>query len=871
MKMGDSGDEFDHQRREKFRRERSDIYERRGERDWSRERPRGWNASGPDMKRSTMHPPMPSDPMQRRRPEFSGQPPHDIKRRFSPGREEEMRARKRMRGFEPGYGGGWSSTPGWEPGRPGFRPPDEWGQGDRKGPHSDVDKLGQRMLTFKQWLGSQPDDITDEEAIRNYTEYKINFKRQQLQQFFIAHKEEEWFKEKYHPEESTKREEEHQKAVKWRAEIFNTLVEKGFLKDLCLDLLNEEKIVKMLDSAVIFMEDGSDEDLKVLERSGEDNQGDENSRSADQHKNDEKPVEDGQKGDTESKPEELKVDFLTEEQQELKKQAELYKQLVNKDEDPAETKEGETKSKDKKKKKRGRGYRGYDEEGSDSGDSSGSSSSSDSSDNEDDKEKKEKTEESEKKEEADQASAPVEEKKTVEEAEIKPRALHQTYSIFMRNLPPSVTRNDIINLCKKFTGFIRVAFSQPLEDHNRFIRRCWVTFDRNVNIKDICWNLNNIRLRELELNPVVNRDLARRVRPISGISQHKSCAKADLKTVARLIMHLDKKMKLWENKDEQIGGEEKGSMATDSSGLGNPWLINISEFLVDESSAEEDELLGDGNMKQQQREEGEANDSGPGFVTLQRDEKLIKQLDKLLYYLRIVHSVDYYNASQYPNEDEMPNRCGIIHARGPTPPNKLTIDDIAEFQKRFNEKLIPILDFKDKLTQEEAAKLGFKDEASEVEKFVNANTQELGKDKWLCPLSGKKFKGPDYVRKHIFNKHAEKVDSVKNEVAYYNNYLMDPFRPGPPEGQKLPATFGHGPGAPPAGGYGGYGARPPMHADPGRQFSTPQFHHRPPPVAYGNGRTYPPKQRDMRPREPYAGRPIVEYRDLDAPDDADLF
>merc|ERR1712109_254507 len=64
------------------------------------------------------------------------------------------------------------------------------------------------------------------------------------------------------------------------------------------------------------------------------------------------------------------------------------------------------------------------------------------------------------------------------------------------------------------------------------------------------------------------------------------------------------------------------------------------------------------------------------------------------------------------------------------------------------------------LTVEEAGKLGMKNEDDEVEKFVQANTQELGKDKWLCPLSGKKFKGPDFVRKHIFNKHAEKVEEV---------------------------------------------------------------------------------------------------------------
>ena len=47
---------------------------------------------------------------------------------------------------------------------------------------------------------------------------------------------------------------------------------------------------------------------------------------------------------------------------------------------------------------------------------------------------------------------------------------------------------------------------------------------------------------------------------------------------------------------------------------------------------------------------------------------------------------------------------------------------------------------------------------------MQANTQELAKDKWLCPLSGKKFRGPEFVRKHIFNKHGDKVDEVKSEV-----------------------------------------------------------------------------------------------------------
>lgn len=63
---------------------------------------------------------------------------------------------------------------------------------------------------------------------------------------------------------------------------------------------------------------------------------------------------------------------------------------------------------------------------------------------------------------------------------------------------------------------------------------------------------------------------------------------------------------------------------------------------------------------------------------------------------------------------------------------------------------------------------------TEVERFVEVNTQKLAENKYLCPLSGKKFKGPDFVRKHIFNKHSEKVDDVRQEVRAYThayNYM----------------------------------------------------------------------------------------------------
>ena len=76
----------------------------------------------------------------------------------------------------------------------------------------------------------------------------------------------------------------------------------------------------------------------------------------------------------------------------------------------------------------------------------------------------------------------------------------------------------------------------------------------------------------------------------------------------------------------------------------------------------------------------------------------------------------------------------------------------------------------------------------------------MAKDKWLCPLSGKKFKGPDFIRKHIFNKYAENVDVVKQETMFFNNYLKDPVRPELPENPNKKVAAASPKPMPPPGG-----------------------------------------------------------------------
>lgn len=49
------------------------------------------------------------------------------------------------------------------------------------------------MMSFKAFLATQDDNISDSEAIEKYNDYKLEFQRQQLNEFFVAHKDDEWW------------------------------------------------------------------------------------------------------------------------------------------------------------------------------------------------------------------------------------------------------------------------------------------------------------------------------------------------------------------------------------------------------------------------------------------------------------------------------------------------------------------------------------------------------------------------------------------------------------------------------------------------------------------------------------------------------
>ncbi|XP_066268744.1 serrate RNA effector molecule homolog isoform X2 [Branchiostoma lanceolatum] len=894
--MGDSDDEYDRRRgRDKFRRERSD-YDRTRERDdrrrddWSDRRRDSWDMQSRDRRRDYRD--------------------YDRGRRdrYSPPRHDMSPPMKRMRrdwddgGYGPGY-----DMPGY--GGPMHGPPQPWGHPmdmpmqhpNMMPPHSRLGMQGEvdqghpqaTMMTFKQFLGTQEDSIDDQEAIRKYNEYKVEFRRKQLEEFFIAHKEEEWFRSKFHPDECGLQKQEYLDATRKRFDVFMELLQTGWLDKVTVDLDKSEDITKLLDAAVIKIEGGTDHDLKILDLPPEPVR----TRTASEGAKGKGEPSSAPQGETEAgKDEGGKTEGSTEDKpEEAGKEAEGGKEEDKEEDKDADKEEGKEEGKEDHRESAGlQEAAGEQPQAPQPSELQEETLQQDSEDKEpsppgveaeeapvDKKDPSaEKTDKEDAQDSTQQASEgkekKEEEKEKAEEklpetpSEPSPRPLHKTCSLFLRNIAPLITKAELVSMCKRFPGFLRVALSEPAPDR-KFYRRGWITFDRSVNIKEICWNLQNIRLRDCELSPVVNRDLARRIRPVSGIVIHKQILRNDLRLAAKLVMILDARSKLWEDLGEEKGDQEKESFAMFTMSK-NPLLKNITDYLVEETSAEEDELLGTG-------EEGEEKGSEvTPEVTLDRDEERLKVLDRLLLYLRIVHSIDYYTATEYPNEDEMPNRCGIMHGRGPVPTGRpVTQKDVEEWQSMFEQKVSPLLAVKDNVSEEEAIKLGKKDPEVELEKFVKANTQEISKDKWLCPISGKKFKGPEFVRKHIFNKHADKVESVKKECVFFNNYILDSKRPQLPEPQttKPPPLMGPGGGrgegygmSPmyqgPPGGFMYGQPRPPMYEGPG--FMPP--YGRGGFEGYGRGGGYGHKPRGRGRQDP---RSIIEYRDLDAPDDVDYF
>jgi len=839
--MGDSDDDHDKRgRRDKFRGERNDYDNRRpmprgydrggrgGDRGWQ-DRKRDYNYGNRDNNYGNRD--------NRDRRDFGGRSPPS--KRNKPDWEDNQWNR----------GGGESNT---------MIPAEKQNTGSPN------------LMSFKDFVTQQEDDINEEEAVRRYQEYKVEFKRTQINDFFVMKKKEEWFEEKYHPTKGVERKRFIRNSMRKRLRVFLDLWEEGYIDKLDLQISESTTVLKLLDRVVITLEGGTEEDLKVLDEPPKAIEG----KSSPTQAVKEEPKDTNKDTDTKPKNDDKPGDYT-------------YDADATEEDDEGIGKEPLPPGMDEDDDLKPPG------------------------EEDEDKEKEEKTEEVKKEEEEEEE----EKKEEIPKEYVYEGAWpNRPVSIFIRNASSNIVRNDIIAVCKPYPGFLRVAMSDAAPER-RYSRRVWVTFGPETNIKDVCWNLSNIRVKEMELSPSVNRDVTNRVRPINGIACAPMAMQMDISYAIEMIKKLDKRIKLYEKEedltededeedDDEDGGDEDGDGDDEKAknGHNNGDGDEEGEEKEEKEDGEDDEKKSKkSSIKKVKLEKVDVPDENPVLKSLPLDihhtvtgmgltedeedskehpitvnESLMKNLDLVLLYLRVVHCIDFYNANEYHYEDEMPMRCGIMHVRA-QPLVSGNKKDVHEYFKANKAKLDQISVEDKEATDEEAAKFGKKNEETEVDNFIKANTQELAKDKWLCPLSGKKFRGPEFVRKHIMMKHGESVDNVRTEVKYFNNYVYDMKRPCFPE-----SRGGAGGKNDHSGGNqyhqrsntGGAWQRPPMNTPKSNyqsqnNYSTPQMQNVQQ-ETYGRVNTYPPKGMNRR-GGGFRDRKVIRYRDLDAPEESDFF
>ena len=156
-----------------------------------------------------------------------------------------------------------------------------------------------------------------------------------------------------------------------------------------------------------------------------------------------------------------------------------------------------------------------------------------------------------------------------------------TQSLFFKQLPVDVTRFDLEKVGKQFTGFKRVALSEPAPERG-FYRRAWLTFDAGVDIFHVCAKINKIKIQNgsISLNAQINREVNQKVKFVTGLTNHRQIVRNDLCLACKIVENMDRKWGVWKSSEDRANEETaaEGSSTLLREGQ-NVYLAAAKEYL----------------------------------------------------------------------------------------------------------------------------------------------------------------------------------------------------------------------------------------------------------------------------------------------------
>ncbi|SAM08421.1 hypothetical protein [Absidia glauca] len=326
--------------------------------------------------------------------------------------------------------------------------------------------------------------------------------------------------------------------------------------------------------------------------------------------------------------------------------------------------------------------------------------------------------------------------------------------LVIKTVPPTIPRQKIIDMCNKVVGFKYLALSEPSAP-KKFHRIGWIRFSEETDMQKAFDLLDNQKIDDFTFHLAMNR------KGQSTSTRSNRIAPDITSTSSRLSVDLEQAKQLAKVMDDELGKD------------GIQDVISRAQQVI-----QQNRTPGSATLENTETSSNHGNVNGKGNELGVVETK--KELDLIMAYLRHVHMCCYYCGLECDSAEELNRRCPEPHHRkvssGPTTESKqgsknerLTQQWIKNLDHRVGLKVNPPDD-------ERIVSIGGKSLKSEMDIYLNGHIQKEHDAKYKCKVGDctKAFKGMEFVEKHILSKHGDELQRIKDEVAFYNNYVSDP-------------------------------------------------------------------------------------------------
>ncbi|KAJ1560295.1 hypothetical protein HK405_007593 [Cladochytrium tenue] len=299
------------------------------------------------------------------------------------------------------------------------------------------------------------------------------------------------------------------------------------------------------------------------------------------------------------------------------------------------------------------------------------------------------------------------------------------HGLFIRSVPPTMKRQQILEVCKSFDGFTHLALSDPRPD-KKFYRIGWLAFNPDVVLEKAQAELDGKKIDDFILSLTPHMHQSQRTRIIPAEFNVESRLEVDLANARRLAKALDIESGL--DKMEGSGCDAVEARLSD--------VIFMSEMFNEESALDEEEMR-DGDDGEGKRESSSST----------KHEVVLKKIP----------------SGGIPPENN---------------PNKYAKSDFQRMSERLDTRIfMRTLILTDSWGGEELEKMGGKDPETYVNKQLTAKCiAKVDTEKFRCTDCSKLFRGEEFVLKHIKGKHPRLAEEISEEIEFFNAYVRDPNR-----------------------------------------------------------------------------------------------